>query len=297
MLQIKNTLGGGKPEGLYVWKKYEQSYIENIDETITSSNGSDFGSGYSTVYVGTSYSINNEGKFVLEDNVKSVNITETNMFTPTRITFETNELYCIIGASEGEAILKRTTDDDLYGYISSGILYIECSGTFQVCSTKQIRDFIDYIVSDKETAYPDGGEKGGYYYEKVVEGITPEAFGCTKMAVDEFTVTIRTQIVYARYFDVSHSLRDIPTYALIYLEGHIPETSGDIVEMYYRQAGTTYSRTETISSNGELAIINGSDYSRIASTTDTLLRLNAGVNNSSYFKYLSPGKYKVITMA
>ena len=23
MLQIKNTLGGGKPEGIYVWKKYE----------------------------------------------------------------------------------------------------------------------------------------------------------------------------------------------------------------------------------------------------------------------------------
>lgn len=28
-------------------------------------------------------------------------------------------------------------------------------------------DFIDYVVSDKETAYPDGGEKGGYWYEKV----------------------------------------------------------------------------------------------------------------------------------
>ena len=26
-------------------------------------------------------------------------------------------------------------------------------------------DFIDYVVSDKETAYPDGGEKGGYWYE------------------------------------------------------------------------------------------------------------------------------------
>lgn len=26
--------------------------------------------------------------------------------------------------------------------------------------------FISYIVSDKETAYPDGGEKGGYWYEK-----------------------------------------------------------------------------------------------------------------------------------
>ncbi len=27
--------------------------------------------------------------------------------------------------------------------------------------------FLNYIVSDKETAYPDGGEKGGYWYERV----------------------------------------------------------------------------------------------------------------------------------
>ena len=47
--------------------------------------------------------------------------------------------------------------------------------------------FLDYIVSDKETAYPDGGEKGGYWYEKASEGITPEMFGCTKMAIDTYT--------------------------------------------------------------------------------------------------------------
>ena len=27
MLQIKNTLGGGKPEGMYVWKKYSIDFI------------------------------------------------------------------------------------------------------------------------------------------------------------------------------------------------------------------------------------------------------------------------------
>ena len=26
MLQIKNTLGGGKPEGLYEWKKYSVGF-------------------------------------------------------------------------------------------------------------------------------------------------------------------------------------------------------------------------------------------------------------------------------
>ena len=30
MLQIKNTLGGGKPEGLYAWKKYETSDLDVV---------------------------------------------------------------------------------------------------------------------------------------------------------------------------------------------------------------------------------------------------------------------------
>ena len=37
MLQIKNTLGGGKPEGLYVWKKYSfdtVSWADGTDEQI-----------------------------------------------------------------------------------------------------------------------------------------------------------------------------------------------------------------------------------------------------------------------
>ena len=33
MLQIKNTLGGGKPEGLYAWKKYEIEPIEIVTWT------------------------------------------------------------------------------------------------------------------------------------------------------------------------------------------------------------------------------------------------------------------------
>ena len=40
------------------------------------------------------------------------------------------------------------------------------------------KDFLGYIVSDKENAYPDGGEKGGYYYEKV-EVIDLSKLGCT----------------------------------------------------------------------------------------------------------------------
>ena len=41
---------------------------------------------------------------------------------------------------------------------------------YLVCGYNTTYSFLDYIVSDKETAYPDGGEKGGYWYERVVEG-------------------------------------------------------------------------------------------------------------------------------
>ena len=51
-----------------------------------------------------------------------------------------------------------------------------------------IKTFIDYIVSDDPNKYPsDGLHTDGYWYEKVSEGITPEMFGCTKMAIDTYT--------------------------------------------------------------------------------------------------------------
>ena len=76
-------------------------------------------------------------------------------------------------------------------------------------------DFIDYVVSDKETAFPDGGEKGGYWYERVSEGITPEMFGCTKMAVDTFTLSSTTVI---KNYTISHSLGEIPKFMYVVAE-------------------------------------------------------------------------------
>ena len=45
------------------------------------------------------------------------------------------------------------------------------------CENDTDHTFIDYIVSDKENAYPDGGEKNGYWYEKVGgNGLIPLKF-------------------------------------------------------------------------------------------------------------------------
>ena len=80
---------------------------------------------------------------------------------------------------------------------------------FSVSRYVPVYTFIDYVVSDKETAYPDGGVQNGYYYEKVGGGITPEMFGCTKMAVDTFTLASDTKGM-DKY--INHSLEEIPKF-------------------------------------------------------------------------------------
>lgn len=64
-------------------------------------------------------------------------------------------------------------------------------------------DFIDYVVSDQENAYPDGGEKGGYWYEKVVEG---------KAGIDFGEVTLAS---YANSITVSHKLGTTPSFVAL----------------------------------------------------------------------------------
>lgn len=87
-----------------------------------------------------------------------------------------------------------------------------CTAHYLIIGYAPTYTFIDYIVSDKETAYPDGGEKGGYWYEKVSEGITPEMLGCSKMAVDTYTPTANTQL---GTVTLNHSLGEIPRLVII----------------------------------------------------------------------------------
>ena len=146
--------------------------------------------------------------------------------------------------------------------------------------------FLDYIVSDKETAYPDGGEKGGYWYERVSEGITPEMFGCTKMAVDKFTLSSRKS---CSGYTISHSLNAIPKFMFIIAEkkptdyydvfqilGTNPTLSSEVNKtlICYYDSGTLY--TDTV-------------------VTNSITSNQFKVNNST-FKYTAGIEYTVITM-
>ena len=68
-------------------------------------------------------------------------------------------IYILGGGVTGEGNPSTKNFYKVYGYLYSD-------------------NFLDYIVSDKENAYPDGGEKGGYWYEKV---------GGAKVATGEIT--------------------------------------------------------------------------------------------------------------
>lgn len=78
------------------------------------------------------------------------------------------------------------------------------------CENNTDHTFIDYVVSDKENAYPDGGEKDGYWYERVSKGITPEMFGLSKMEVMEYIPASSGKLSYYNGMTFNHSLGTTP---------------------------------------------------------------------------------------
>ena len=152
-----------------------------------------------------------------------------------------------------------------------------------------VYSFLDYIVSDKENAYPNDGEKGGYYYEKVSEGITPEMFGCTKMAVDTFTLTSRTNIT---NYTISHSLGEIPKFIFIVAES-LPIVNYDI-----------YNYVNTNDTQNSYAPFGKLTYYKSGFTNQTYENCHAkSINANSfyvvgaYYYYRANVKHTVITMA
>lgn len=95
--------------------------------------------------------------------------------------------------------------------------------------------FVDFTVSDSPTAYPDRGEQDGYWYEKVVEGLTPEMFGCTKMAID--TVTYSSDQSGDRWdgLRINHSLGTVPKFSILLANGNVPE-----IKNYIKFSITTF---------------------------------------------------------
>ena len=160
-------------------------------------------------------------------------------------------------------------------------------------------DFIDYVVSDKETAYPDGGEKDGYWYEKVVEGITPEMFGCTKMAIDEFTPASDKQMASVT---LNHSLGVIPRLLIIVADNqdsYIAESNHITLKLAF--VANWNSASYSNFSSGAVKSNKGANQS-YASTSANVTFTNCNINSdASYIPgvyFLPAGEtYKIYTFA
>jgi hypothetical protein len=174
-----------------------------------------------------------------------------------------------------------------------------------VCDKHKI--FIDYVVSDDETAYPDGGEQNGYWYERAIEGlpadecITPEMFGFTKMSVNT--------MVYSGTFSVndlpiSHSLNDIPKMIIIRPKTELKFTQTNELSFVFGRAnaGSTSNNLyvhmwyQTKASAGTESLMTGGAAFSISNVSTTRFNLPKTSNFNSF--YWSPGvEYEVITFA
>lgn len=199
--KISENLG----EGEYVWKKYGKVIVAG--DVIATCIGA--GSAISWQLSATNGSL----KSLTKKDLVGLKLTNsTNVSQYLNIDSETSSTWRF---SASYTYTQEWTYDDATKTItvptnvggSVGDKYNVSGVTFNVESLT----FVDFVVSDDETAYPDGAEQDGYWYELVSEGITPEMFGCTKMAIDKFTFTEDTTTKTA----VSHSLDEVPKYVLV----------------------------------------------------------------------------------
>ena len=124
-------------------------------------------------------------------------------------------------------------------------------------------DFIDFVVSDQETAYPDGGMQGGYWYEKVVEGVAGIDFGEVTLASTASSVT------------VSHNLGVVPSWVALIpqsVEENANRTLANLNNdelVYYSKNGLNFFSTANTLTETEITFV-------AQNTT-------AGFNNTSYY--------------
>ena len=195
------------PHGAYVWKKYATTpkYVENSNEfykkvlttepqnkAITYERSStytfDESTGLFTLGSGNSGSIAYDSYGEINDPSNYYMIgtrTGTTMYKNDGTTY----VPTLYNNADGVTILAYN-DSHLVTEYQSELIY-------------EKSDFVDFVISDSPTAYPDGGEQGGYWYEKVVEGVAGIDFGEVTLARKAESVT------------VNHNLGVAPSWVLL----------------------------------------------------------------------------------
>ena len=229
MLQIKNTLGGGKPEGLYMWKKSSVACINSITTQTRKNYTLGNATSDTTVYYSTSYTLDETtGTYTLVNpksatlqyaqwGIYSVEMVKSNYYIWGSTS--SNEIYTTNASSTYNVHLKN----------ADGSVFLESDSDnykYDIHSAKIEYTFLDYVISDKETAYPDCTvHTDGYYYERVVDGIDLTSLGFTKWEIGEFTLASSSYNP-----TIKHSLGVVPK-AILIRASSFP-TSANRIHMY-----------------------------------------------------------------
>lgn len=151
--------------------------------------------------------------------------------------------------------------------------------------TSEGGDFVDFVVNDTETAYPDGGMQDGYWYEKNKDILTAEKLGYTKIAVDTFTLTSNASGTKT----VSHSLGDLPKFLFLLSD----DTTDGYIRVYFcSYYGNEAMNIKYYNNNGNVVIY---DASSILNPTWNSTQLQIFATAST--KLRAGQEYTLITMA
>ena len=288
--------GGGSGSGLYIWKKYEyipEQTLVNPTFTATVSKND-----LAINFTDASFDLSQLPLYGYTGDympIKSgIGKTIGEFFEGFGGYFSTVYMYFFLGNDYLGVQGPSSVLGYAYSYEASAPKTAKMRGSYSVTYTNvefsyegtktlpaKIGEFISYVVSEDSTKYPDGGEQGGYYYEKATP-LAIENFGCTKYETGSLTVSSTTS-----YKTVSHSLGVIPKFAILYRSE--PYTNYlDFAVVAFTNAG----------SSGGLAGTScmTSQQSNSCTTSDaSTTQANFSVNISSYFYFY--GTYNYILLA
>ena len=204
--------GGGKSSGAYVWKKYPLVDTTVSNPTITLN-------GIATNPTLSSQDINLD----LADESTFGGFLSTSNPTGYYFKYENAKLYYVDPDGQYEATYDQTTHKlSIPTCPSTGS---HNNAAFKSTGNKVVKILgePEFVVSDDSNAYPDGAvHTDGYYYERFVGELTPEMFGCTKVAIDTVTFASDQHFLSngAKYY-LPHSLGEIPKHAILWAQTDI----------------------------------------------------------------------------
>lgn len=177
------------------------------------------------------------------------------------------------------------------------------TGTKQITTNEQMKNYIGYVVSDNESAYPDGGEQDGYWYEnalKTPEQIIAPLFGMSKASFGTMMLSSHQTTQH----DLVHNLGAIPKLVFLFTPEHLYALpnyikSATIVDGYtqYDGYGTNYYfmnyLVQSSSNSSEEAFSNLDSAVPVSRATTTTIPLG-----DSDFIYFAQGRtYYWVAMA